>query len=196
MRRVILLLFTSAVFVAPSASGQEGGTIFLSGGPSIPVGDFKSGHKLGPNIVLGFTVPVYQSMHIAFEGYVSAHKSSDEATSALSELAGDGVDGKMRGLTIAAKYLSAPAQVMMSGFGGIGVARVEQRVPLAEYLLSDSFEEVKTDNALTIVVGAGMIIPVSDSIGISVDARYHHAFTDFGANTQWIPLNAGIVYSF
>ena len=103
----------------------------------------------------------------------------------------------MRGLTIAAKYLSERGQVMMAGFGGTGVAKVEQRIPLAEYLLSESFEEVRTDNALSILVGAGMVIPVSDSIGIPVAARYYHALTDFGgANTQWIPVNAGIVYTF
>ena len=62
-----LIAFAATVFAAPSALDQDSGTIYLSGGASIPVGDFKSGHKLGPNVMLGFSIPVYQSMRVAFE---------------------------------------------------------------------------------------------------------------------------------
>ena len=53
-----------------------------------------------------------------------------------------------------------------------------------------------SENSFSFLVGIGMKYAVTETVSLMVDTRYNHALDHFDSSTQWIPITAGLSFTF
>ena len=175
-------------------------SISLGGGRSIPLGGYAEGKTRGSVFLLGVTVRVSRSVHLAFNGYdnlLSVERGqhdrdrlNDEALQRL----GSHVDANvsLEGANFGLMFKSSTSPATVHGLGGIGYTRVIDR--FFGTVGGTRLTAFSTESSFSILLGGGVHVPMTPTIGLALDVRYIRVFND--RKTQWIPVAASIVFSF
>ena len=175
-------------------------SISLGGGRSIPTGGYADGKSTGSAFLLGVTVRVYKSIHLAFNGYdnlLSVERGQhdrDRLNDEALQLLGSHVDANVSleggnfGLML--KTSTTPASVY--GVGSIGYSRVIDR--FFGTVRGTRLTAYSSESSFSILLGGGVHVPVTTTVGLALDIRYIRAFND--RKVQWIPVAASVVFNF
>lgn len=205
MKKIAITLLTIAVSL--SATGmvfaqvhEKRMSISLGGGRSIPVGGYADGKTRGSAFLLGVTVRVRESVHLAFNGYDNLFsvrrgqhdrdRLNDEALQRLGPLVDANVSLEGANFGLMVKTSTSPAAVY--GVGGIGYSRVIDR--FFGTVHGTKLTAFSSETSFSILLGGGVHVPMTSTIGLALDVRYIRAFND--RKTQWIPVAASVVFSF
>lgn len=175
-------------------------SISLGGGRSIPLGDFADEKTRGSLFLLGVTVRVSESVHLAFNGYDNLFsvtrgqhdrdRLNDEALQRLGPHVDANVSLEGGNFGLMLKSSTSPASVY--GVGGVGYSRVIDR--FFGTVHGTKLTAFSTETSFSILLGGGVHVPVTSTVGLALDVRYIRAFND--RNVQWMPVAVSIVFSF
>ena len=205
MKKIVLILLATAVSLPATGKGfaqvqEKRMSISLSGGRSIPLGGFADGNTQGSLFLLGVTARVKKSVHLAFNGYDNLFsvergqhdrdRLNDEALQRLGPHvdANTSLEGANFGLML--KTSSSPVRVY--GVGGIGYSRVIDR--FFGTVHRTKLTAFSTETSFSILLGGGVHVPMTSTVGLALDVRYIRAFND--RSVQWMPVALSIVFSF
>ena len=189
---IIRIAILSALLLFPvTAHSQDKVSINVGGGLGLPIGEGLEDAKIGPAIVAGLSLDLSESAAIVLEGQYSQYSPDDDAGIPT------GVDAtvKLTGVNVGARLQTPrenPARAYLHlGFGftrGTGQA-------------SGTFEGFNVDvsdseNSFSFLLGIGMKYAVTETVSLMVDTRYNHALDHFDTSTQWIPITAGLSFTF
>lgn len=175
-------------------------SISLGGGRSIPLGDFSDGKTNGSLFLLGVTVRVSESVHLAFNGYdnlfsvkrghLDRGRLGDEALQRL----GPEVDANisLEGANFGLMYKTSTSPAAVYGVGGIGYSRAIDR--FFGTVRGTNLTAFSSETSFSILLGGGVHVPMTSTVGLALDVRYIRAFND--RNIQWIPVAASVVFRF
>lgn len=175
-------------------------SISLGGGRSIPIGGFADGRTRGSLFLLGVTVRVSETVHLAFNGHDNLFsiergqhdrdRLSDEALQRL----GPDVDANvsLEGANFGLMYKTTTSPAAVYGIGGIGYTRAIDR--FFGTVRGTKLTAFSSETSFSILLGGGVHMPVTDTVGLALDVRYIRAFND--RNIQWIPVAASVVFNF
>ena len=205
MKRIVLILLTAVISLSTTGEGftqvqEKRMSISLGGGRSIPAGSFADGKSTGSAFLMGVTVRVYKSFHLAFNGYDNLlpvergrhdrQRLNDEAVQLLGRHvdANMSLEGANFGLML--KTSTTPASVY--GLSGIGYSRVIDR--FFGTVHGTKLTAFSSEAYFSILLGGGVHVPVTPTVGLALDVRYIRAFND--RKVQWVPIAASVVFSF
>ena len=208
MKKVVIILLASVISLSATGKGfaqvaevpEKRMSISLGGGRSIPLGDFADGKTRGSLFLLGVTVRVSETVHLAFNGHDNLFsvkhgrhdrdRLSDEALQRL----GPDVDANvsLEGANFGLMYKTATSPAAVYGIGGIGYARAIDR--FFGTVRGTKLTAFSSETSFSILLGGGVHMPVTDTVGLALDLRYIRAFND--RNIQWIPVAASVVFNF
>ena len=205
MKKIVLILLTAAISLSTIGKGFAQGqekrmSISLGGGRSIPLGGYADGKSRGSAFLMGVTVRVYKSVHLAFDGYDNLlsvkrgqhdqDRLSDEALQRLGPHvdANVSLEGSNFGLML--KTSTSPASVY--GVGSIGYSRVIDR--FFGTVHGTRLTAFSTESSFSILLGGGVHVAMTPTVGLALNVRYIRAFND--RKVQWIPIAASVVFSF
>ena len=162
----------------------------MGGGLGLPVGDGLDGTKMGPAIVAGVSLDLNDSAAIVLEGQYSQYSPDDD-----SSIPGVEATVKLTGANVGARLQTSavnPARAYLHV--GLGFTRGTGQA-------SGSFEGFNVDvsdseNSFSFLFGIGMKYAVTETVSFMVDTRYNHALDQFESSTQWIPITAGLSFTF
>ena len=205
MKKIVIVLLAFG-FSLPSAGRsfaqveEKRMSISLGGGRSIPTGGFAEGKSTGSLFLLGVTVRVSRSVHLAFNGYDNllsvapgqhdGGRLNDEALRRLGPRvdANMSLEGGNFGLMM--KTSTSPARFY--GVGGIGYSRVIDR--FFGTVDGTKLTAFSTESSFSILLGGGVRVPMTSTVGLALDVRYVRAFND--RNVQWVPVALSVVFNF
>ena len=205
MKKIAILQLTVGVSLPAAGRSfaqveEKRMSISLGGGRSIPTGGFADGKSTGSLFLLGVTVRVSRSVHLAFNGYDNLlsvargqhdlDRLNDEALQRL----GPHVDANvsLEGANFGLMLKSSTTPARFYGVGGIGYTRVIDR--FFGTVDSTKLTAFSTESYLSILLGGGVHVPVTPTVGLALDVRYIRAFND--RNVQWIPVALSAVFDF
>ena len=205
MEKFVIILLASVISLSSTGKGfaqalEKRMSISLGGGRSIPTGDFADGKTRGSLFLLGVTVRVAESVHLAFNGYDNLFsiergqhdrdRLSDEALQRL----GPHVDANvsLEGGNFGLMYKTTTSPAAVYGMGGIGYSRVIDR--FFGTVHGTKLTAFSTETSFSILIGGGVHVPMTSTVGLALDFRYIRAFND--RNVQWMPVALSIVFSF
>ena len=205
MEKFVIILLASVISLSSTGKGfaqapEKRMSISLGGGRSIPTGDFADGKTRGSLFLLGVTVRVAESVHLAFNGYDNLFsiergqhdrdRLSDEALQRL----GPHVDANvsLEGGNFGLMYKTTTSPAAVYGVGGIGYSRVIDR--FFGTVHGAKLTAFSTETSFSILIGGGVHVPMTSTVGLALDVRYIRAFND--RNVQWMPVALSIVFSF
>ena len=202
---IAIILLVAAISLPATGEGfaqvpEKRMSISLGGGRSIPLGDFADGKTRGSVFLLGVTVRVSESVHLAFNGYDNLFsvkrgqhdrdRLNDEALQRL----GTHVDANvsLEGGNFGLMYKSSTSPASVYGVGGIGYSRVIDR--FFGTVHGTKLTAFSTESSFSILFGGGVHVPMTSTVGLALDVRYIRAFND--RNVQWMPVALSVVFSF
>ena len=197
---LIVLVSLLSTGTAYAQAQEKRMSISLGGGRSILLGDFADGKTRGSLFLLGVTVRVSESVHLAFNGHDNLFsvkrgqhdrdRLSDEALQRL----GPDVDANvsLEGGNFGLMYKTSTSPVAVYGVGGIGYARVIDRFFGTAH--GTKLTAFNSEASFSILLGGGVHVPMTSTVGLALDVRYIRAFND--RNVQWIPVAASVVFNF
>ncbi len=205
MKKIALTMLAAAITLPATGecfaqAPEKRMSISLGGGRSIPTGDFADGKTRGSLFLLGVTVRVAESVHLAFNGYDNLFsiergqhdrdRLSDEALQRL----GPHVDANvsLEGGNFGLMYKTTTSPAAVYGVGGIGYSRVIDR--FFGTVHDTKLTAFSTETSFSILLGGGVHVPMTSTVGLALDVRYIRAFND--RNVQWMPVALSIVFSF
>ncbi len=205
MKQIVLFLLTVAVSLPATGTAYAQAqdkrmSISLGGGRSIPSGDFADGKTRGSLFLLGVTVRVSETVHLAFNGHdnlFSVKRGQDDrdrlSDEALQRL-GPEVDANvsLEGANFGLMYKTTTSPAAVYGLGGIGYARAIDR--FFGTVRGTKLTEFSTETSFSVLIGGGVHVPMTSTVGLALDVRYIRVFND--RNIQWIPVAASVVFSF
>ncbi len=205
MKKVFIILLASVISLPATGKGfaqdpEKRMSISLGGGRSIPSGDFADGKTRGSLFLLGMTVRVSESVHLAFNGYDNLfsvkrgqHDRDRLSDDALQRLGPD-VDANvsLEGANFGLMYKTATSPAAVYGVGGIGYSRAIDR--FFGTVRGTKLTAFSTETSFSVLLGGGVHMSVTDTVGLALDVRYIRAFND--RNVQWIPVAASVVFRF
>lgn len=189
MRQVAIAMLAAVVLVSLSTQrtlhAQEMSPSFtVGGGLNIPID--AEGINNGLAIRGGASLPVYQNLHAVLEGHYSNNSAEEDPL-----LPGLSADLKLTGANLGV-MLRSSSSVSVYGHGGIGFTRAEGKASVS--LLGESLSVSTTETVFSFTIGGGVHIPINESIGVALDARYNQAATEVEA-TKWMPITLSIVFT-
>ncbi|MXY49644.1 MAG: hypothetical protein F4Y38_10200 [Gemmatimonadetes bacterium] len=205
MKKIVLILLATAVSLSATGKGfaqvpEKRMSISLGGGRSIPSGGFADGKTRGSLFLLGMTVRVSESVHLAFNGYDNLfsvkrgqHDRDRLSDDALQRL-GPHVDANvsLEGANFGLMYKTSTSPAAVYGLGGIGYSRAIDR--FFGTVRGTKLTAFSTETSFSILIGGGVHVPMTSTVGLALDVRYIRAFND--RNIQWMPVALSIVFSF
>lgn len=205
MKKIVLILLATAVSLPATGKGfaqvpEKRMSISLGGGRSIPSGDFADGKTRGSLFLLGVTVRVSESVHLAFNGYDNLfsvkrgqHDRDRLSDDALQRLGPD-VDANvsLEGANFGLMFRTSTSPAAVYGVGGIGYSRVINRFFGTAH--GTKLTAFSSEAAFSILLGGGVHVPMTSTVGLALDVRYIRAFND--RNVQWMPVALSIVFNF
>ena len=205
MKQIVLFLLTVAVSLPATGTAyaqvqEKRMSISLGGGRSIPIGGFADAKTRGSLFLLGVTVRVSETVHLAFNGHDNLFSIergqhdrdllSDEALQRLGPEVDANVSLEGANFGLMFKTTTSPAAVY--GLGGIGYARAIDR--FFGTVRGTKLTEFSTETSFSVLIGGGVHVPMTSTVGLALDVRYIRAFND--RNIQWFPVAASVVFSF
>lgn len=189
MKKVVIILLASVISFSAAGEGfaqtpEKRMSISLGGGRSIPSGDFADGKTRGSLFLLGVTVRVSESVHLAFNGYDNLFsvkrgqhdpdRLSDEALRRL----GPEVDANvsLEGANFGLMFRTSTSPVAVYGVGGIGYSRAIDR--FFGTVRGTKLTAFSTETSFSILIGGGVHVPMTSTVGLALDVRYIRAFND------------------
>lgn len=205
MKKIVIILLASVISLPATGKGfaqvpEKRMSISLGGGRSIPSGDFADGKTRGSLFLLGVTVRVSESVHLAFNGYDNLfsvkrgqHDRDRLSDDALQRLGPD-VDANvsLEGANFGLMYKTTTSPAAVYGVGGIGYSTAIDR--FFGTVRGTKMTAFSTETSFSILIGGGAHVPMTSKVGLSLDIRYIRAFND--RNVQWIPVAASVVFRF
>ncbi len=205
MKQIAILLLTVGVSL-PSAGRsfaqveEKRMSISLGGGRSIPTGGFADGKSTGSLFLLGVTVRVSRSVHLAFNGYdnlfsvARGQHDRDRLSDEVLQTLGPHVDANvsLEGANFGLMLKNATSPARFYGVGGIGYSRVIDR--FFGTVDGTKLTVFGTESSFSVLLGGGVHVPVTPVVGLALDVRYIRAFNN--RNVQWIPVALSIVFDF
>ncbi|MXY96410.1 MAG: hypothetical protein F4Z29_01365 [Gemmatimonadetes bacterium] len=211
MKKVFIILLASVISLSATGKGfaqvaqvaqvpEKRMSISLGGGRSIPLGDFADGKTRGSLFLLGVTVRVSESLHLAFNGHDNLfsvepgrHDRGRLTDEALQRLGPD-VDANvsLEGGNFGLMYKTSTSPAAVYGVGGIGYSRAIDR--FFGTVRGTKLTAFSTETSFSILIGGGVHLPMTSTVGLALDVRYIRAFND--RDIQWIPVAASVVFSF
>ena len=205
MKQIVLFLLTVGVSLPATGTAYAQAqdkrmTISLGGGRSIPSGDFADGKTRGSLFLLGVTVRVSETVHLAFNGHdnlFSVKRGQDDrdrlSDEALQRL-GPEVDANvsLEGANFGLMFKTATSPAAVYGIGGIGYSRAIDR--FFGTARGTKLTAFSSETSFSILLGGGVHVPMTSTVGLAIDVRYIRAFND--RNIQWFPVAASVVFSF
>lgn len=205
MKKVVIILLASVISFSAAGEGfaqtlEKRMSISLGGGRSIPSGDFADGKTRGSLFLLGVTVRVSESVHLAFNGHDNLfsvkrgrHDRGRLTDEALRRLGPD-VDANvsLEGANFGLMFKTATSPATVYGVGGIGYARAIDR--FFGTVHGTKLTVFSSEASFSILLGGGVHVPMTSTVGLALDVRYIRAFND--RNIQWVPVAASVVFSF
>lgn len=205
MKKIAILLLTVGVLVPAAGRSfaqveEKRMSISLGGGRSIPTGGFADGKSRGSLFLLGVTVRVSRSVHLAFNGYdnlmsvVRGQHDLDRLNDEALQRLGPHVDANvsLEGANFGLMLKSSTTPARFYGVGGIGYTRVIDR--FFGTVDSTKLTAFSTESSFSMLLGGGVHVPVTPAVGLALDVRYIRAFND--RNVQWIPVALSVVFDF
>ena len=205
MKKTVITLLAAAISL--SATGKAASqvpdkrmSISLGGGRSIPLGGFADGRTRGSAFLLGVTVRVSESVHLAFNGYDNLFsvergrhdrdRLNDEALQRL----GPHVDANtsLEGANFGLMFRTSTSPATFHGIGGIGYSTAIDR--FFGTVRGTKLTAFSTETSFSILIGGGVHMPMTSTVGLALDVRYIRAFND--RNVQWIPVVLSVVFNF
>jgi hypothetical protein len=171
-----------AIASAPLAAQSGRPTFGVAAGATFPIGDFgdlyKSGYSIGAHLGVR---PATSPLGFRLEGTFNQH---DYKPTNLGNV-------QLNVLGLIANVLAGAAgaadAVRPYAIGGVGVYNLRSKLA----------GETASSTKFGVNGGAGIDLPLS-GIGVFLEARYHHVFSDtddndgFGFNAAFIPITVGI----
>ncbi|MDE2847544.1 MAG: hypothetical protein OXO51_12605 [Gemmatimonadota bacterium] len=205
MKKIVLILLATAVSLSATGKGfaqvpEKRMSISLGGGRSIPTGGFADGKTRGSLFLLGMTVRVSESVHLAFNGYDNLfsvkrgqHDRDRLSDDALQRL-GPHVDANvsLEGANFGLMYKTSTSPAAVYGLGGIGYSRAIDR--FFGTVRGTKLTAFSSETSFSVLLGGGVHVPMTSTVGLALDVRYIRAFND--RNIQWMPVALSIVFSF
>ena len=208
MKKVVIILLASVISLSATGKGfaqvaqvpEKRMSISLGGGRSIPSGDFADGKTRGSLFLLGVTVRVSETVHLAFNGHdnlFSVKRGQDDrdrlSDEALQRLGPD-VDANvsLEGANFGLMFKTATSPAAVYGIGGIGYSRAIDR--FFGTARGTKLTEFSSETSFSVLIGGGVHVPMTSTVGLAIDVRYIRAFND--RNIQWFPVAASVVFSF
>lgn len=205
MKKTVITLLIAGISLSTTDRGyaqvhEKRMSISLGGGRSIPLGGYADGKTRGSAFLMGVTVRVHKSVHLAFNGYDNLlsvkrglhdrDRLNDEALQRL----GPHVDANvsLEGANFGLMFKTSTSPVTIHGIGGIGYSRVIDR--FFGTVRGTRLTAFSTESSFSMLIGGGVHVPMTPTIGLALDVRYIRAFND--RKTQWIPVAASVVFSF
>jgi hypothetical protein len=153
MNKFIGTVMAASLFLAvPTATQAQ--SIFVGGGPTMPVGDFKDYAETGWMATAGVVIPVGdQGLWVAGEGFYghNGHETEGDKTNPYGAMASLGYRA------------GDPDNIGPYIFGGAG---------LMVHKFSSDTDEGDSESQFGYQFGAGLDIPVSSGAGLWVEGRY------------------------
>lgn len=205
MKKIVVILLTAGVSFPTVGESfaqvqEKRMSISLGGGRSIPLGGYADGKTRGSLFLMGVTVRVHKSVHLAFNGYDNLFsvkrgqhdrdRLNDEALQRLGPHVDANVSLEGANFGLVLKTSTSPATVY--GIGGIGYSRVIDR--FFGTVHGTKLTAFSTETSFSILLGGGMHVPMTPTVGLALDVRYIRAFND--RNVQWMPVAASVVFNF
>lgn len=205
MKKIAILLLTVGVSLPAAGRSfaqveEKRMSISLGGGRSIPTGGFAKGKSTGSLFLLGVTVRVSRSVHLAFNGYdnllsvARGQHDPDRLNDEALQRLGPHVDANvsLEGANFGLMLKSSTTHARFYGVGGIGYSRVIDR--FFGTVDSTKLTAFSTASSFSMLLGGGVHVPVTSTVGLALDVRYIRAFND--RNVQWIPVALSVVFDF
>lgn len=205
MKKIVIVLLAAGVSL-PAAGGSSAQvqekrmSISLGGGRSIPLGGFADGKSTGSLFLLGVTVRVSRSVHLAFNGYDNLlsvargqhdrDRLDDEALQRLGPHVDANVSLEGGNFGLMLKTSTSPASVY--GVGGIGYSRVIDR--FFGTVQGTKLTAFSSEASFSVLLGGGVHVPMTSTVGLALDVRYIRAFND--RSVQWMPVALSVVFNF
>lgn len=169
---------------------QDKVSFHVGGGLGLPVGDGLDGAKIGPALVGGVSLDLNDSAAIVLEGQYSQY-NPDEETSI------PGVDAtvKLTGVNAGAR-LQTSAENPARAFLHVGIGFTRGTGQASGSLEGLNVNVSDSENSFSFLIGIGMKYAVTETVSFLVDTRYNHALDHFESSTQWIPITAGLSFTF
>lgn len=211
MKKIAIILLASAISLPATGKGfaqvaqvaqvpEKRMSISLGGGRSIPLGNFADGKTRGSLFLLGVTARVSESVHLAFNGYDNLfsvkrgqHDRDRLSDDALQRLGPD-VDANvsLEGANFGLMYKTTTSPAAVYGVGGIGYSRVIDR--FFGTVHGTKLTAFSTETSFSILLGGGVHVPMTSTVGLALDVRYIRAFND--RKVQWMPVALSVVFRF
>ena len=211
MKKVVIILLASVISLSATGKGfaqvarvaqvpEKRMSISLGGGRSIPLGDFADGKTRGSLFLLGVTVRVSETVYLAFNGHDNLfsvkhgrHDQDRLSDEALQRLGPD-VDANvsLEGANFGLMYKTTISPANVYGVGGIGYSTVIDR--FFGTVHGTKLTVFNTETSFSILLGGGVHVPMTSTVGLALDVRYIRAFND--RKVQWIPVALSVVFSF
>lgn len=188
----ILITILSALFLIPATALAQGNvSIHATGGLGMPVGDGLDDTKVGPAIIAGLAVSLTEAAAIVLEGQYSQYGADDDA------LIPAGVDAtaKLTGANLGAMLQTPPdnpARVYLHL--GLGITRGTGQ--FGATFEGTSINVSSSENSFSFLIGIGVKYAVTETVSFMMDTRYNHALDHFDSSSQWIPITAGLSFTF
>lgn len=202
---IAITLLASVISLSATGKGfaqvpEKRISISLGGGRSIPLGGFADGRTRGSLFLLGVTVRVSESVHLAFNGYDNlfsvkrGQHDRDRLNGEALQRLGPHVDANtsLEGANFGLMYKTSTSPASVHGVGGIGYSRVIDR--FFGTVHGTRLTAFSTETSFSILIGGGVHVPMTSTVGLALDIRYIRAFND--RNVQWMPVAASIVFNF
>ncbi len=205
MKKNVIFLLAALISLPAAGKGfaqvpEKRMSVSLGGGRSIPSGDFADGKTRGSLFLLGVTVRVSESVHLAFNGYDNLfsvkrgrHDRDRLSDDALQRL-GQDVDANvsLEGANFGLMFKTTASSASIYGLGGIGYSTAIDR--FFGTVRGTKLTAFSTETSFSILLGGGVHVPMTSTVGLALDVRYIRAFND--RNIQWFPVAASVVFRF
>lgn len=204
MKKIAISLLAALISLSSNTNGfaqeqERRLSIKLGGGISIPVGGYASGKSRGSTFLAGVSVRIFKSIHLAADFYdnllpvESGQHDRNRLDDAVLQNIGPNVEAKvwLEGANFGLMFRTSNSPKSVYGLSSIGFTRVIDRYYSTVH--SKKFTEFNTESAFSILLGGGVHVPITSTVGVALDVRYIRAFTD--KKVQWMPVAVSIVFN-
>ncbi len=173
--------------------------IRLGGGISIPTGGYASGTSRGSAFLSGVSVRIFKSIHLAADFYDNllpvppGQHDRNLLDDEILRILGPHVKANvsLEGANFGLMLRTSTYPVSVYGLSSIGFTRVIDRFFSTVY--SKTLTAFEEESAFSVLLGVGVHVPITPTVGIALDVRYIRAFTD--QKVQWMPVAVSVVFN-
>ena len=204
MKKIAINFLSAAISLLATTNGfaqeqERRLSIKLGGGISVPIGEYAKGKSRGSTFLAGVSVRIFKSIHLAGNFYDNllpverGQHDKNRLDDEVLQILGPNVDAKvwLEGANFGVMYRTSTSPISVYGLSSIGYTRVIDRYYSTVY--SKKFTAFNTETAFSVLLGGGVQVPITATIGVALDVRYIRAFTD--RKVQWMPVAVSVVFN-